>query len=885
MEEDRIGNDDASCLSSTPIRDLKKPRRSKPKQKQSKPKQKQKQKQHESEKNESSTAKTKAKAKTAGARTKGRPKKAVKATTKKDANGTIARTTTAKKPKAINKESTASETNKSVEQSVDESVSTHAKRGQEKQQQEEEKVKKTNKVSTDGSESEEDEEEEEAACCMCHCGVDCSDRALFFPKDRKLELEEDEDYYFGLDDPYMDAEKLYDRNNALVYCDTCNRLYHQKCHFVPILVIPRGEFHCLICTIQQQHQQNNKRSSKKRGRKGTIKKSTSSQTPEIPEKFLNRSVTDPLFQSTPKEPTTTTTTATTTTCTYTTAEIKLLEKEFELVSGAEKARMWDRQFKQIKTFLKSQASNIRMAKTTLATMTSTKRNRQHFLESSAKTRTKSSQELAQTLCKLTGAKFKIREALLSLEALRTNTDAIDFPTLYSWCEENPKHASHVFPYGSDICKDGRRIVPRTRERKKEAKEESRCVASKRCNKTVTDVVPNEIVLTNGSTTSKHRGKSKSSTCASETVAKSSKSQTRSKRGEKKNARKNEPKEDCGVVHGASDDDSGITLDDLQCSICMIGDATDDNDVILCDGKDCHRAYHMKCVYPAIKPEDIENEDENWFCPICSNVAELMGETHDFCVADDGDDDEASSASWEDVHDVFPDSQWEFETATKYLKGKRNEDTQHLLAMFLGEDINKTTAQMPIGSDSEDENDYSLFDEDSFQERRRQEREEEAMEEESVCSSQATLQEMDGIDLKVGKAELAALSDEEQSGSEDSDDESETKIRRSRRLVKKEEGDEPKMPDNGADFDEANIIVGKRKRTRVNYRKLNDMMFGDLTDHQQGVIDGGEDFEAKNIKPTKTDSDNQESENDESDNDSENAESENESENNESGNDE
>eukprot|EP00532_Pseudo-nitzschia_australis_P007846 CAMPEP_0168175316 /NCGR_PEP_ID=MMETSP0139_2-20121125/7046_1 /TAXON_ID=44445 /ORGANISM="Pseudo-nitzschia australis, Strain 10249 10 AB" /LENGTH=884 /DNA_ID=CAMNT_0008093673 /DNA_START=126 /DNA_END=2780 /DNA_ORIENTATION=+ len=740
---------------------------------------------------------------------------------------------------------------------------------------EEHKVKKTEDVLNHCSES---DGEDQAACCMCHCGLDCSDRALFFPKDRKLELEEDEDYYFGLDDPYLDSEKLYDRNNALVYCDTCNRLYHQKCHFVPILVIPRGEFHCLICTIQQQQQkQQLKKPSKKRERKGSIKSSSasastlvskssisiSSQPSGIADKFLKRDITDQLFQSPPNK-------------SSETVDIQSLEKEFELVSGAAKALVWDRQFKQLKTFLKSQASNIRMAKTTLATMTSTKRNRQHFLESSTKT-TKSSQELAQTFCKLTGAKFKIREALLSLEAFRTNNETIDFSSLYSWCKENTQHASHVFPYGSTVCKDRRRVVPRTRERKDEKADEARCRIAKKCYKKANGVIPNEIIV-NGSKTSKPRGRSNSNT--SEAVVKSSKTQTCAKRGDKKNTRKTTQKEDRENDGSGNDDaddndndndnDSGITLDDLQCSICMIGDATDCNDVILCDGKDCHRAYHMKCVHPAVKPEDIENEDEHWFCPICSKSAELMNEMHILCVADDGDDDDASSSSWEDVHDVFPGSQWEFETATKYLKGKRNEDTQRLLAMFLGEDINKKEIQMPIGSDSEDENDYSLFDEDSFQERKRQEREEESIQDDSVCSSQATLQEMDGVDLKVGKAELAALSDQEKSESEDSDDESETKIRRSRRLGKKDGFEESKMTDNGADFDEANIIVGKRKRTRVNYRKLNDMMFGDLTDHQQGLIDGGDDFDATKIKPTKSEVDNQ-SDNNESDNASENDE--------------
>jgi len=289
---------------------------------------------------------------------------------------------------------------------------------------------------------------------------------------------------------------------------------------------------------------------------------------------------------------------------------------------------------------------------------------------------------------------------------------------------------------------------------------------------------------------------------------------------------------------------------------MIGDATDENDVILCDGKDCHRAYHMKCVHPAVKGEDIKNEDEDWFCPICSNSAELMGEMHGLCIGDD--DDDASSGSWEDVQDVFPGSQWEYETAMKILKGKRNEDTQRLLAMFLGEDINRKQVQMPVGSDSEDENDHSLFDEDSFQERRDQEREDEndgnSDEDDSICSSQATLQEMDGVDYKVGKAELANLSEEE--GSEaNSDNESETNVRRSRRLGKQKEVEESNIADFGADFDEANIIDGKRNRKRVNYRKLNDMMFGDLSDLQQGIIDGGEDFDATKAKPIKTESDN------------------------------
>ena len=45
---------------------------------------------------------------------------------------------------------------------------------------------------------------------------------------------------------------LHDPNNALLLCDGpgCNRAYHQRCHFVPVLSIPRGEWNCLICRVK-----------------------------------------------------------------------------------------------------------------------------------------------------------------------------------------------------------------------------------------------------------------------------------------------------------------------------------------------------------------------------------------------------------------------------------------------------------------------------------------------------------------------------------------------------------------------------------------------------------------------------------------------------------
>jgi len=469
------------------------------------------------------------------------------------------------------------------------------------------------------------------------------------------------------------------------------------------------------------------------------------------------------------------------------------------------------------------------------------------------------------LCKLTGAQLKIREALLSLEAIRTSNEAIDYLSLFSWGQEYSQHANHIFPFGSNLCRDERRIMPRTKERKPSIIEGCKqgiknCSMSRKSNKK-DSIIPSEIIVNNITTNTVTLSTQSKERKASSATAKCSKVSTRSKRREKDGMRSTTKPAQVDVkTENNDDDDSGITLDDLKCSVCLFGDCTDENDVILCDGKDCHRAFHMKCVYPIVKGEDIENEHDDWFCPICASIANFMGEMHDLCIGDD-DDDDNSSGSWTDVHDIFPNSKWQNQTAVKILKGKRNDDTQRLVAMFFGEDVNKNQVQMLVGSDSEDENDYSLFDEDSFEERRHREREEEddgdSNKDDSTCSSQATLQGKSSIEYKVGKNELAALSeDEDECFVENNDEESETNTRRSRRLLKRKDTvEESNCADVGADFSEANIVNGKRKRRRVNYRKLNDMMFGDLSDHQQVMIDGGDDFDDSKIKVTKTESDN------------------------------
>jgi len=65
-----------------------------------------------------------------------------------------------------------------------------------------------------------------------------------------------------------------------------------------------------------------------------------------------------------------------------------------------------------------------------------------------------------------------------------------------------------------------------------------------------------------------------------------------------------------------DSDGEIECDDVVCCECGSGECNEEeNDVVFCDGY-CDLAYHMKCVKPPLKPEDIPKGDEGWLCPLC-----------------------------------------------------------------------------------------------------------------------------------------------------------------------------------------------------------------------------------------------------------------------------
>lgn len=566
------------------------------------------------------------------------------------------------------------------------------------------------------------------ACCLCHCALDFSDKAAFNYEDRHEDYNEDsdeEEYFFRPNDPYLPSS-LYDPHNALVYCDQCDRMYHQKCHFVPVSAVPRGEWKCLLCKDEAEYSAKAKRKP--------------SESVELD--FSN------LYLSPPA------------------AEARKLEMHWEISSVHKKAALWRSELsKRLKYQVQGQLAQIRLAETALETLTSTEKNRSHFAERS--------QEVAQGLARLYGSRWKLRQAMMNLEDIRLNcSDRWD--QLAKFCKSpgvTKEFISRViFPFGVLP----RRIEPRTPEMRLDKE------SSSNPNKIGSDV----------------------------------------------------------------DDDSGISLDELRCCICHDNTASDENDLLMCDGKGCYRAYHMKCISPQVTPEDVAEEEDDWFCPICSTLSELLLLIQVEYMGDDWEQrrlaaevegDEISSSdslkSWDAVEDVFPGVKEQYDAACDLRDGRRTFAAKQLLRRVLGHD-----QEMAESGETDDDEDDGHFDLSEFHKNCRERGQNDS---DSERSSKATLVDMSSVEYAVGASELAALSGGSDSDSNSSEDQD---VRRSRRLRGKDNHVSSSTNSSVSDpgkLDEANILTKKRGRKVVDYVKLNSALFGDSPEDVASIDDHDE----------------------------------------------
>lgn len=815
--------------------------------------------------------------------------------------------------KAKRKATTNSKKKGKDKETEETSPKEEGKKGKQQKPKSKESPSAANETASASSDKQ-NEDDDFAACCLCHCALDYSDRSAFFEADRKQEADknasgsDDEPLYFQPTDPYLPAS-IYDPSNALVYCDTCDRLYHQKCHFVPLMVLPRGKWSCLVCATKNTL--TNGSNPGGRGRKnGAAAAATKKDAPFTKHK-LSR-----MFKS-PLPPTKLQQYLTEGGENNTSKKYHMpAEKEWEIATGREKAILWHKTLTQtIPSWIQSQFGNLNQAQTALETLTTTKLNRQHFLAKN-KASKRGSQELAQTLVKLTGAKWKMRQMVLQMEEIRANPEK-HIQLIQQWCqqggtstgkkeeEEDKADASNalarpppksfmdrvIFPFGQYPP----RTIPRTPEMQEhlemEAKKQTENAEK---SEKLEKGIPMEIVTT----TTASAPKESPTKAANESPTKSSKKSEKMAKSPKRHS-----KTKCKPADAKNDDDSGsgVSLEDLVCAVCLIGDASDENDLLLCDAQGCFRAYHMQCLEPIVTLKEVEaTQGEDWFCPLCSGMADCVHKIQSYYMGeewdrrrearaaaakkagkkrkpekeeenDDNDDDsdEDSLKSWEKPTDVFPDSEWEYETALELKAGKQTDATDTLLREALGEGDEEQQQQgnlLDYLSDGTDDVELDgHFDLESFHEERKREYEEmadsddDSADDDSSHSSEATLVDMSSVELKIGKDELDCLSqgsmdsdsdDDSGSGSgSGSDDdgsggsESGGEVRRSRRIRKLQNPVE--IPKNvGVDFDPGNIVQGKRRRKPVDYRKLNDALFGDLDDKENAKLDDKEDFQVQ-----------------------------------------
>jgi PHD-finger len=703
-------------------------------------------------------------------------------------------------------------------------------------------------------------------CCLCHCALDYSDlqACQFVGGDTNNDnFRSHVESNHGANSQQL-AIILYNPHNGLLQCDSCSRRYHYQCHFVPIFSPPRqGSWQCLVCTSHHEMETaaSQSRETKNRGRHNSIGSSNPNDDNAVQFHWNDLFCSPPIASVTEQE----------------------VAWESHPVVIDCKARSLSLSLQTLTKTITAAVGRYSRSTATLETLTANARNRQHFLQRGQRSRgahrsleqaasaapgddtgtatgpngdnavvsESLSQELMQCLVARVTAQRTLRHLVLfALQHVQRNAVArTAWDALMRHCQQTNKtqHTlatnNAIFPLGVNAFV--RRWTPVTPEYAIQTQTEATASAS----------IPFEIDVTMSNASN---GK-----MPPKTAKTSAQDQN-------------------------DDEDDGISLDELQCCVCLKGECSDENDLLMCDGNGCFRAYHMECVHPHVSPDTAaeEHADDDWFCPLCETLADVLYQIQAGTVGGEEWEERRlarpshtteetdvvdSLASWTDADQVFPDAEWAFQTAQQLRRGVHSADTQRLLSQVLGMETStpehkrlpentvnglhqtvNAAGNEPEDDDNVDEDGH--FDMYSYQEERRIEREERRKEtgedDDSVSthSSQVTLVELSSVELNVGKDELAALTDVEE---DDESDDEKPPVRSSRRLRSRHPRDAGRRPllDNGTNnenadlgrMDVTNIVAGKRKRKTVDYQLLNQAMFGEVGAAALETLDDGDDF--------------------------------------------
>jgi hypothetical protein len=790
-----------------------------------------------------------------------------------------------------------------------------------------------------------DEEEsnyDNVVCCLCKCGVDFSDADFFLPEGHGEQCEqpeginvesssslegednldesngkakgnlkseglEDDDYLGesngklkgnlkseGLDDlveskdddgkddksskddgtadddeekpPFQLPRRFYNFRNGLILCDgpahagkrrgsssngqqryQCERAYHQRCHFIPVFSVPRGPWRCLICRYRDEQYLRKKGNvmDDSDARIFTDQELNDMFRCDMPQPKDETGVDEEEEVDEEKKEKAVITNVPPAMKSPSKSDIASLEHEFENVTGPLKAKIIKEDLTtKAEKVINAALSNIRNSEHSLRSFTETSRSRKALAER-IQCIGGLPQELTQCVMRIAQNKLRIKDLIVVLEeSIRcaphhVNSksevasgciDAVSELMQWYMSQSSPEEAAHcnpdqmqagktllqhLFPEG-DLHR--RRFEPRTGEARVEAEDDA----------------------------------------------------------------------------SVKSDSSGVSLDDLKCSCCHGGAATDDNDMLLCDGIGCYRAFHMQCLEPKVTLEEVEaGEDEAWFCPLCTAHANLVHYAQREYLLDDWEHDwdeimrRRGHSEWETADDVFPEAELELRVAQKFKDGIKDEET----AVFIAETFGIGAATAELESDVVDEDAIGAHDDDDDDEEDDEDFDVDGRVEGGSDDDSSAAEDMNEekklLKEKIGRDELDALSDYSSSEESDSDASSDEdkRLRRSKRRRftfppaaakggassgDDQSSDRSKPTDMGA-LDTKNIVMGKRNRSRVDYRKLADTMFGDDSDEEAKGSVMKYDYKPKKA-PVDESSDEDDESSDESDGDEEEEES-------------
>lgn len=587
----------------------------------------------------------------------------------------------------------------------------------------------------------------------------------------------------------------YDPNNALVICDGegCNRCFHQRCHFVPILSVPRGKWYCLICQYKKTRWKKHPTTSRKSvgGGKNQNKLQNIMQHPvgETWNLFhdLSMEELDQIYRVGPRMLDEDDGASNG----NNSVGMTLLEERFEYHSAQMKAELLRKSSQQLVKMIDHYLSSMRLCQNSIRALTeANRRTRNAIIEKYTNTK-QLPQELVQNVKRLADCKLKLRQVMNTLQVFIHNKN--DRKYLEEWCIEGKKGGfsnanAKIWSTRPRLNDPPVPAVISLESQQEENIERDSFNNDAIQNNNELDIDALEAKLFVGQPV------------------------------------RSEPRFDIKDYDADADSNNNDDFESedptnkIKCCMCFSGHVEDNNDVLMCDGEHCFRAFHMKCCAPHVTQRMLD-EDENgvWFCPYCVCFAKTIHyiENEYFCHDISGDD--SSKSSWDDAEDVFPEALSEQDAAEKWREGKCNDNSEKVFGEMLGIEIEKEMKNDKVEQvDEDDESDTTFVSKE--------------MSEPSISSSGSNSDECLEFDWKVDKSELSALSgseDELSINKESERKETTGRVRKSKRLKRQNFLDGEKSDrsvDVGA-LDKSNIVYGKRNRSKVDYNRLNDVMFG------------------------------------------------------------